>query len=174
MSLDLDQLIGMFNFQKNRRMAAFRQRLIREEEDKAIDHRFTKALIKKLTGLSDKPLDDATALVTACVLSPNSRDTRSLPSVRSESVCPPPDSAAPKFDSTSGSTGDPVTALKTSLAPEGEFAFCASAANIAGMIACVAFCTPAVDSPSKLDACETTSWPTEFENISRFLKLRFS
>jgi len=48
----------MFNFQKNRRMAAFRQRLIREEEDKAIDHRFTKALIKKLTGLTDKPLDD--------------------------------------------------------------------------------------------------------------------
>jgi hypothetical protein len=56
--LDLDQLIGMFNFQKNRRMAAFRERLIREEEDKAIDHRFTKALIKKLTGLTDKPLDD--------------------------------------------------------------------------------------------------------------------
>jgi hypothetical protein len=56
--LDLDQLIGMFNFQKNRRMAAFRQFLIQEEEDKAVDHRFTRALVKKLTGLDDRPLDD--------------------------------------------------------------------------------------------------------------------
>jgi hypothetical protein len=56
--VDLDQLINMFNFQKNRRMAHFRQRLIQEEQDKAIDHRFSRALVKKLTGLTDKPLDD--------------------------------------------------------------------------------------------------------------------
>ena len=56
--LDLDEFINMFNFQRNRRMAHFRQRLIEEEQDKAIDHRFTHALVKKLTGLGDKPLDD--------------------------------------------------------------------------------------------------------------------
>ncbi len=56
--LDLDEIIGMFNFARNRRMAAFRQRLIREEEDKAIDHRFTRGLVKKLTGLDDLALDD--------------------------------------------------------------------------------------------------------------------
>jgi len=56
--LDLDELIHMFNFAKNRRMALFRERLIREEEDKAIDHRFTRALIKKLTPLDGLALDD--------------------------------------------------------------------------------------------------------------------
>jgi hypothetical protein len=56
--LDLDEFINMFNFRKNRRMAAFRDRLVREEEDKAIDHRFTRALIKKLTGLNELALDD--------------------------------------------------------------------------------------------------------------------
>jgi hypothetical protein len=56
--LDLDEFINMFNFQRNRRMAHFRQRLIEEEQDKAIDHRFTHALVKKLTGLNDKSLDD--------------------------------------------------------------------------------------------------------------------
>ena len=35
-----------------------RQRLIREEEDKAIDHRFTRALVKKLIGIDGIALDD--------------------------------------------------------------------------------------------------------------------
>jgi len=57
--LDLDEFINMFNFQRNRRMAHFRDRLIQEEQDKAIDHRFTHALVKKLTGLNnEKLLDD--------------------------------------------------------------------------------------------------------------------
>jgi hypothetical protein len=48
----------MFNFSRNRRMAHFRQRLLQEEQDKAIDHRFTHALVKKLTGLEGQPLED--------------------------------------------------------------------------------------------------------------------
>lgn len=56
--LDLDEFINMFNFARNRRMAHFRQRLIQEEQDKAIDHRFTHALVKKITGLEGKTQDD--------------------------------------------------------------------------------------------------------------------
>lgn len=56
--LDLDAFINMFNFRKNRRMAHFRERLIQEEQDKFIDHRFTKALVKKITKLSGAGQDD--------------------------------------------------------------------------------------------------------------------
>ncbi len=45
--LDLDAFINMFNFRRNKRMAHFRDRLEQEEKDKFIDHRFTKALVKK-------------------------------------------------------------------------------------------------------------------------------
>ncbi len=55
--LDLDQLINMFSFRKNRRMAAFQQRLIQEEQDKYIDHRFTKPFVRKITGLTGSELD---------------------------------------------------------------------------------------------------------------------
>jgi hypothetical protein len=56
--LDLDAFINMFNFRKNRRMAHFQQRLLQEEQDKFIDHRFTKALVKKIAQLSGANQDD--------------------------------------------------------------------------------------------------------------------
>jgi hypothetical protein len=56
--LDLDAFINMFNFRKNRRMAHFQQRLIKEEQDKFIDHRFTKALVRKITQLNGAEQDD--------------------------------------------------------------------------------------------------------------------
>lgn len=56
--LDLDAFINMFNFRKNRRMAHFQQRLIQEEQDKFIDHRFTKPLVRKITRLSGAEQDD--------------------------------------------------------------------------------------------------------------------
>ena len=56
--LDLDAFINMFNFRKNRRMAHFRDRLVQEEKDKFIDHRFTKALVKKITQLSGAEQED--------------------------------------------------------------------------------------------------------------------
>jgi hypothetical protein len=55
---DLNELIGMFQFRKNRRMLAFQQRLIREEQDKYIDHRFTRSLVRKITNLINQDLDE--------------------------------------------------------------------------------------------------------------------
>jgi hypothetical protein len=48
---DLDEIIHMFQFRKNKSMASFQQRLLQEERDKFIDHRFNKALVLRLTGL---------------------------------------------------------------------------------------------------------------------------
>jgi hypothetical protein len=55
--LDLDAIIGMFQFNRNRRMLAFQKRLIQEEQDKFVDHRFTAYLVKKITHLSSPDLD---------------------------------------------------------------------------------------------------------------------
>jgi hypothetical protein len=56
--LDLDALINMFNFKKNRRMLAFQKRLIEDEQDKFIDHRFTRYIVKKITGLTGDEEDN--------------------------------------------------------------------------------------------------------------------
>lgn len=55
--LDLDAFINMFSFQRNRRMVAFRNRLVREEDEKFVDHRFSRALVIKLTHLKGAELD---------------------------------------------------------------------------------------------------------------------
>jgi hypothetical protein len=55
--LDLDALINMFNFKKNRRMLAFQKRLIEDEQDKFVDHRFTRGIVKKITGLTGDAAD---------------------------------------------------------------------------------------------------------------------
>lgn len=55
--LDLDELINMFKFKKNKRMLAFQRRLEVEEKDRYIDHRFNKGFVKKLTGLNSPQLD---------------------------------------------------------------------------------------------------------------------
>jgi hypothetical protein len=54
--LDLDEFINMFRFRHNRSMMAFRRRLEQEEIDKFIDHRFTKAVVRKVTGLNGDSL----------------------------------------------------------------------------------------------------------------------
>ncbi len=56
--LDLNELIGMFQFKKNRRTLAFQKRLLQEEQDKYIDHRYSKSLVRKLTGLTSPDLED--------------------------------------------------------------------------------------------------------------------
>lgn len=55
--LDLDELINVFRFKRNRRLAAFQQRLIEDEQDKFIAHRFTRYIVKKIIGLDGEPLD---------------------------------------------------------------------------------------------------------------------
>jgi hypothetical protein len=48
---DLDEIIRLFQFRKNKSMERFRERLDLEEQDKFVDHRFTKGLVKRLTGI---------------------------------------------------------------------------------------------------------------------------
>jgi len=52
--LDMDIL---FDGKRNKRMEGFQQFLIQEEQEKSIDHRFTRALVKRLTGLEPPALD---------------------------------------------------------------------------------------------------------------------
>jgi hypothetical protein len=54
---DLDAIIEMFQFRKNKNMEKFQQRLIQQEHDKFIDHRFSKQLVRRLTGLANEKLD---------------------------------------------------------------------------------------------------------------------
>lgn len=54
---DLDEIIRMFQFRKNKSSAAFRDRLLSEEREKFIDHRFSKALVLRLTGLIGQARD---------------------------------------------------------------------------------------------------------------------
>jgi hypothetical protein len=48
---DVAEIIRLFQFRKNRNMEKFRERLEQEERDKFIDHRFSKGLVKRLTGI---------------------------------------------------------------------------------------------------------------------------
>ena len=54
---DLDELINMFRFKRNKSMRSFQERLLKEEEDKFIDHRYNKALVLRLTGLTGEERD---------------------------------------------------------------------------------------------------------------------
>lgn len=55
--LDLDEFINMFRFRRNRRMLSFQERLLQEEADNFIDHRFNRALVKRITQLTGSELD---------------------------------------------------------------------------------------------------------------------
>jgi len=57
MGFDLDEIINMFRFRRNRSIASFQKRLLLEEQDKFIDHRFNKALVRRLTLLDGAELD---------------------------------------------------------------------------------------------------------------------
>jgi len=54
---DLDEIIRMFQFRKNKSAASFKERLLNEEREKFIDHRFSKALVLRLTGLTGNERD---------------------------------------------------------------------------------------------------------------------
>lgn len=54
--IDLDELIRVFQFRRNKSMEKFRERLLEQEREKFVDHRFSKALVKKLTGLDGEAL----------------------------------------------------------------------------------------------------------------------
>jgi hypothetical protein len=52
--LDLDMFL---NGKQNRRMEAFQKRLEEEEKDKFVDHRFSRAIVRRITGLDAPALD---------------------------------------------------------------------------------------------------------------------
>ncbi len=56
--LDPNEIINMFRFRRNRSLKSLQNRLMQEEADKFINYRFTKTLVKRITGLQDgKDLD---------------------------------------------------------------------------------------------------------------------
>lgn len=54
---DLNEIINMFRFKRNRSMLSFQNRLLQQERDKFVDHRFNKALVRRLTLLTGNELD---------------------------------------------------------------------------------------------------------------------
>lgn len=55
--LDPNSLIGAFSFRKNKVMRSFQNRLILEEQEKFVDSRFTKSLVRQITGLKERDLE---------------------------------------------------------------------------------------------------------------------
>lgn len=55
---DLTELINMFRFRRNKQILSMQERLLKEEQDKYINHRFTKLLVKKLTNIDSSRLED--------------------------------------------------------------------------------------------------------------------
>jgi hypothetical protein len=56
-AIDLDEVIRVFQFRKNKSTERFQERLLQQERDKYIDHRFNKALVRRLTNLDSTALD---------------------------------------------------------------------------------------------------------------------
>lgn len=54
---DLDEIINMFRFKQNKSTLSFQKRLLQQEQDKFIDHKFNKGLVRRLTQLSGNELD---------------------------------------------------------------------------------------------------------------------
>lgn len=54
---DLNEIINMFRFRRNKSMAAFKERLLQDEQDKYVANRFSKALVRRLTQIDSTALD---------------------------------------------------------------------------------------------------------------------
>jgi hypothetical protein len=55
--LDIDELINIFHFRRNKMNLAFQKRLIEEEQDKYVDYKFNNKLLKRVTGLTGDTLE---------------------------------------------------------------------------------------------------------------------
>lgn len=56
--IDVNELIRLFQFRKNKSILKFQQRLEQEEKDNFVDKRFNKFLVKSLTGLDGNALTE--------------------------------------------------------------------------------------------------------------------
>lgn len=54
---DVNELINIFRFKRNRQLRTFQKRLEQQEEDKYINYRFNKIFVKRITALQDTHLD---------------------------------------------------------------------------------------------------------------------
>jgi len=54
---DLNELVNMLRFRRNRSMAAFQRRLIEQEQESHVSHRFNTTLVRRLTRLEGPALD---------------------------------------------------------------------------------------------------------------------
>lgn len=54
---DVNELINIFRFKRNKRLKAFRARVEEQENDSYINYRFNKTFVKRLTGLESPALD---------------------------------------------------------------------------------------------------------------------
>lgn len=54
---DLQELISIFQFKKNKSISKLRERLLQQEKDKYIDYRYNKAFVRKITKLPNAELD---------------------------------------------------------------------------------------------------------------------
>lgn len=54
---DVNELINIFRFKRNKRLRAFRNRLEEQEQEKYVNYRFNKITVGRITGLSSKALD---------------------------------------------------------------------------------------------------------------------
>lgn len=54
---DLNELINIFRFRRNKQIKAFRARLEQQEQEKFIDYRFNKNFVKRITRLEGAELD---------------------------------------------------------------------------------------------------------------------
>ena len=54
---DVNELINIFRFKRNRRLRAFQNRLEAQEQDKYVNYRFNKITVGRITGLSGPALD---------------------------------------------------------------------------------------------------------------------
>lgn len=56
--LDVNELIGIFQFRKNKQNLAFQKRLIQDEEDRFVDYKFSSKTITRITGLKGDQLTE--------------------------------------------------------------------------------------------------------------------
>lgn len=54
---DVNELINIFRFKRNRNLKSFQQRLEQQEQEKYVGYRFNKLFVKRITGLSGNALD---------------------------------------------------------------------------------------------------------------------
>ncbi|HMJ48463.1 MAG TPA: hypothetical protein VK498_14115 [Ferruginibacter sp.] len=54
---DVNELINIFRFKRNKRLRLFQERLEVQEQEKYVDYRFNKNFVKRLTGLAVPSLD---------------------------------------------------------------------------------------------------------------------